>query len=206
MGGFAAVGESSRRAFPVPSPWLSANPFFMAGHAGLCSCRCHRVCARFWPLRSTGRRDWRGAETIGVCARISSRVAEPLAVRASGSARGSTGCLLLADSLSCWVRDSFFINIFGWRLIRHRSQRRKTVLFRLFIPTGAMPRRVSPAATLISAPDLKKERRLEDPVLRDACSSSAVGFVSMEDVFIFYSGVSARATPSSRERIFSRDV
>lgn len=60
-------------------------------------------------LLSMGRRDWRGAETRGVCARISSRPAAPRESRASGYSRGSSGCLLLAGFVFCCVRDAFFI-------------------------------------------------------------------------------------------------
>jgi hypothetical protein len=61
----------------------------------------HCVRARFWLLLSMGRRDWRGAETIGVWERISSRPAEPRASRASGNSRGSNGRFLLADFIGC---------------------------------------------------------------------------------------------------------
>lgn len=61
----------------------------------------HRVRPRFWLLLSMGRRDWRGAETIGVLERISSRPAEPRASRASGNSRGSNGRFLLADFPGC---------------------------------------------------------------------------------------------------------
>ena len=53
-----------------------------------------RPCARFWLLRSTGRLDWRGAETIGVLVRISSRAGEPRESRANGYSRGSNGFFL----------------------------------------------------------------------------------------------------------------
>ncbi len=75
-----------------------------------------------------GRRDWRGAETIGVLARISSRPAEPRESRAKGYSRGSNGCLLLADSLFCCVRDSFFmVRGFFWESILRACPFRKGV-------------------------------------------------------------------------------
>ena len=54
----------------------------------------YQLCVRFWLLLSMERRDRRGAETIWVLERISSRPAEPLASRARGYSRGSSGAFL----------------------------------------------------------------------------------------------------------------
>lgn len=78
--------------------------------AGEQSWRTQRLRVLLWLLRSTGRRDWRGAETTGVLERISSRCGARLRFRGSGTSRGFGGNRALTNSSrSCCAFVRLFI-------------------------------------------------------------------------------------------------
>ena len=64
---------------------------------------CPHLWDRFWPLRSVGRRDWRGGDTIRTVSRISSRDPRPCESRAKGCACGSNGWMLPAETCAWFL-------------------------------------------------------------------------------------------------------
>ena len=77
------------------------------------------VAARFSELLGVGRSDCRGAETRGVWARTSSRLALPRESRANGSSCGFDGCFLPGESFFGDVFDvCFFIAAMRSDLLR----------------------------------------------------------------------------------------
>ena len=69
---------------------------------------CPHLWDRFWPLRSVGRRDWRGGDTIRTVSRISSRDPRPCESRAKGCACGSNGWMLPAETFAFSFLAWFF--------------------------------------------------------------------------------------------------
>ena len=73
-------------------------------------------------LFSEGRWDWRGAGTLGVWARTSSRPALPRESRALGYSRGSDGCFWFAVTFDGWLGFGFFMAAVGCGLSKLPSQ------------------------------------------------------------------------------------